>query len=291
MKQLFTLIFIALMFVCKGQINHNEINISDTKEIKGLFYLKTDTTLVTGRVIRYNKKGKVQKYVFVKNGVPDNLGWIHYNNDYKSPKESGLGSLVSGVAIATGAVMEISGNDIDIPLPINNTNKSKNPIIQNDVKDMLDYNKEIAATAHDDMSQRNEILKNIQLNEESDLIEKLSDGLYQKKHENGQLLIEGSYIDGERDGEWKAYYSNGILESKGNYNKGTKKGLWQEYYESGQLKRKVNYSKGNIDGLWEQYHPNSQLWAKGFYKFGHMIGEWRYYDEDGKLLLKENYEN
>lgn len=223
--------------------------------------------------------------------MPDNLGWIHYNNGYKSPEESGLGYLVSGAAIVTGAVMEISGNDIDIPLPINNTNKSNGSIIQNDVKDILDYNKEIAATADDDMSQRNEILKNIQLNEYSGIIENPSDGLYQNKHDDGQLLIEGGYLDGERNGEWKTYCSIGLLESKGNYIKGIKEGLWQEYYENGQLKRTVNYSKGDMHGLWEQYHPNSKLWAKGFYKYGHMIGEWRYYDEDGKLLLTENYED
>jgi antitoxin component YwqK of YwqJK toxin-antitoxin module len=284
----------SLTFVCEGQINNNrnykEIDIVDTKEIKGLFYLKADTTLVTGRVIRYNKKGKAKRYVFVKNGVPDNLGWIYYNDNYESPKESGLGSIVLGAAMVTSAVIDISGNDIDIPLPINNANKINKSIIQNDIKDILDYNKEIASTAYDDMSQKNEISKNIQLNKYSDITEKRSDGVYQKRYEAGQLAIEGNYIDGEMNGDWKTYYSNGILESKGNYIKGIKEGLWQEYYESGQLERKVNYNKGDIDGLWEQYHPNSQLWAKGFYKDGRIIGEWKYYDEDGKLLLTENYE-
>lgn len=270
MKQLFTLIFIALMFICNGQItnksNHNVFDILDTNEIKGLFYLKADTTLVTGRVIRYNKKRKAKKYIFVKNGVPDNLGWIYYNDNYESPKKSVLGSLVTGAAVATGAVMAISGNDIDVPLPINNANRTNHSIIQNDVKDILDYNKEIASTAYDDMSQRNEISEKLQSNKNSDIIDEPSDGLYQKKDEDGQLIIEGNYI------------------------KGIKEGLWQEYYESGRLKRKVNYNKGDIDGLWEQYHPNGQLWAKGSYKDGRIIGEWKYYDKDGKLLLTENYD-
>jgi len=267
MKQLFLLIFMSLTFVCEGQTDtYQDVDFNDTKEIKGLLYFKVDTTLVTGRVIDYNKRGKAKRYVFVKNGVPDNLGWIYYNDNYESPKESGLGSLVSGAALVTGAVMAISGNDIDVPLPISNANNINKSIIQNDVKDILDYNKEIASIAYDDMSQRNEISKNIQLNKYSDIIEKPSDGLYQKKYEAGQLAIEGNYI------------------------KGIKEGLWQEYYESGQLKRKVNYNKGVIDGLWEQYHPKSQLWAKGFYKDGRIIGEWKYYDEDGKLLLTENYD-
>lgn len=315
MKQLITLIFIVLMFVCQGQTyTYQNIDFNDTEDVKGLLYFKADTTLVTGRVIRYNKKGEAKKYVIVNNGVPNNLGWIYYNDNYESPKESVLGSVVTGAAYITGAVMAISGNDIDVPLPRNNANNINHSIIQNDVKEILDYNKEIASTGYDDMSQRNEFSKNLQLNKNSDIIEKPSNGLYQKKDEEGQLIMEGNYIDGEMNGDWKTYYSNGKLESKGIYIKGNKEGLWEEYYENGnlaskvnfkegkkvevfknyylngQLKGKINYKEGKEHGVMELYHKNGKLMLEGYFKDAIQIGVWKYYDEEGKLVNIEAFD-
>ncbi len=290
MKQFFVLIFIALMFVCQGQTDTYQIvDFIETKDIKGLLYFKADTTLVTGRVIRYNKKRKAKKYIFVKNGVPDNVGWVYYNDNYESPKESVLGSLVAGAAVATAGVMAISGNDIDVPLPINNANKINHLIIQNDVTNILDYNKEMASTGYDEMSQRNEILEKLQLNKNSGIIEKPNNGLYQKKDEDGQVIMEGNYMDGEMNGDWKTYFSNGILESKGNYIKGIKEGLWQEYYENSQLRSTGNYIDEKKDGFWEEYFENGNLASKVNFKEGKKVGFLKNYYLNGQLKGKINY--
>ena len=47
---------------CNAQKNGNEyqgdLNYKDIIEIDGLIYLRADTTLVTGKIIRYNKKNE-----------------------------------------------------------------------------------------------------------------------------------------------------------------------------------------------------------------------------------------
>ena len=316
MNKLLISILLTSTFVCQGQTDaYKYVDFNDTKEIKGLFYLKADTTLVTGKVIRYNNKGKAKRYVFVKNGVPDNLSWIYYNDSYESPKESVLGSLVTGAAYVAGAVMAISGNDINVPLPINNTNKINHSIIQNDVKDILDYNKEIASTAYDDMSQGDEISENLQLNKNSDIIEKPSDRLYQKKDDDSQVIIEGNYIKGIKEGLWQEYYKNGQLRTKGIYIGGKKDGLWREYHENGnsssevnykegkkvglfknyysdgQIKGRINYKEGKEHGLIELYHENGKLMLEGFFKDANQISVWKYYNEEGKLINLETFDN
>ena len=254
-------------YQCKAQEYHGDVNYKDVTEIKDLIYFRADTTLVTGKVIRYNKKKVAKRYIMVRNGKPDVSGWIYFNEKYESPKESGLGTLVTSVAKTTGAVMDILGNDIDVPLPINKANTINKSIIQNDVNDILGYNKEIAAKANDDMLRRNEISKNIEPNIYSAQTSEPSDELYHKYYEDGQLEIIGSYIDNKKNGIWEKYHSNGKLKSKGVYNNNVKDGLWEEYYE------------------------NEKLKEVGSYKDGKEIGEWKYYDEEGKLLFTENYDN
>lgn len=61
MKKLALFLLIVLLpLFCNSQKEVKEyigdINIKDIIEIKGLIYFKADTSLVTGRVIRFNKK-------------------------------------------------------------------------------------------------------------------------------------------------------------------------------------------------------------------------------------------
>jgi hypothetical protein len=60
MKKILGLMILVLPFICNGQKkvkeHQGDINFKDIIEIKQLIYFKADTTLVTGRVIRYNKK-------------------------------------------------------------------------------------------------------------------------------------------------------------------------------------------------------------------------------------------
>lgn len=260
------LVFIIYSFLVQGQnIKSNDftnINLDDVIDIKGVIYNKLDSSLVTGKVIRYNRKKEPKRYIIVREGKPDELGWIYFNNNnYEHPETSGLGTLIKAATLTTGLVMEISGNNIDVPFPESNSIKNdNNGLIETEITPLINYNKEIARKAHDEMLQRNEISKNIKPLQSKD-------SLYEKFYENGQLEINGNYVANKKNG------------------------IWKEFYQNGELKRKVNYSKGDMHGLLEQYHPNSKLWAKGFYKYGHMIGEWRYYDDDGDLLFTENYED
>jgi len=258
----YLLILISFSFVCHGQTTNGDgilnINYKDIIEIEGFVYLKTDTTLVTGNVTRYNKKNEAKKYIIVVNGIPDKSGWINLN-DYKyvEPKESAFGSLVTTTAVVTDVVMAVSGNDINVPFP----NYDNKITTENTINNYISEQKNYASKAYNDMSERNEISLNLISEKE------LNIGHFEEYYEDGQLEIKGNYIDGKKDG------------------------LWEEYRENGQLRSKIVYNKGVKDGLWEQYHSNSQLWSKGHYKDGRMIGEWNYYDEIGELLLTENYDN
>jgi len=289
MKHLFILVFITLTFVCEGQIdasiNFDDIDINDTKEIKGLFYLKADTTLVTGRVVRFNKKNEPKRYVIVKNGKPDNFGWTYVKEKYETPKESELGDILTAAAVTTGVIMAVSGNDINVPIPDSNNPKNyNNRLLENDMTHLIDYNIEIATEANDVMLQRNEISNNITS------ISKKRNESSEKSNKDVQLEIKINYVDDNKNIMCEKYYSNGILESKGVYIEGERDGIWEEFYENGQLKRETHYKNGVKDGLWEQYHDNGQLWGKGYYKDGRTIGEWNYYGEKGELLLTENYD-
>jgi hypothetical protein len=268
------LLILSLLYfhIILGQnINNKDVavvSLDDVIDIRGLIYYKADSSLVTGKVIRYNRKKESKRYIIVREGKPDKLGWIYENEKkYIKSEESALGTILTVAAVTTGLVMEVSGNNIDVPFPNSNSIKNdNNRLIENEITPLLNYNKEISAKANDKMLQRNEISKNLQLSENSDTIVKARVGPYQKKYEDGQIAIEGNYIDGKQDG------------------------IWEEYYENGQLKRKINYKNGVKDGLWVQYHANGELWGKGLYKEDRMIDEWKYYDKKGKLLLTENYD-
>ena len=271
MKQLYVLIFFVSSAICLGQIkDYQDIDFKFTKEIKGLVYFKADLTLVTGRVIRYNNKKEAKRYIIVRNGKPDASGWIFFNEKYESPKESTLGTLIAATGVVTGGALFFSGNK-RFPIPNSNDVKNNNKkLLENETSDLIDYNKEIATKANDNMLKRNEYLEN-------------------KK--NRPLEITVNEINTKKHELSEDYHSNGNSKSKGLYIEGEKDGHWEDYYENGQLKRIINFKSGKKDGIWKQYHPNTKLWCKGYFKDGEKIGEWLYYDENGNLYLTENYDN
>ena len=183
MKQLLVLLILVLSFVCEGQTTkvdyYEDINYKDIVELKGLLYLKADTILVTGRVIRYNRKNEAKRYILVVNGIPDKSGWIN-TREYKfiEPKESALGSFVASTWIKP-ASMAVTGNAINIPYPTNNMYQ--------------EYIKENISKAYSDMLDRNEISK--KLNSEKEAI----NGPFEEHYEDGKLEIKGNYIDKKKD--------------------------------------------------------------------------------------------
>ena len=254
------LILIIFSFVCHGQTikadDFLDINYKDVIEINGLVFYKVDTTLVTGKIIRYNKKSKPKSYVIVLKGKPDNYGWVHIKDNYSEPEKKMKTRRTIPVKNEAGKIV---GN----------------------VEEPFDeyYNR---------ISDRNDIFKDIQSNNNNLLVLKKP---IESSYKDEVLKSESITDEVEKNGLWEKHYSNGNLEIKGIYIEGKKEGLWEEFYENGQLKTKINYNAGTKDGLWLKYHSNSQLWGKGNYKNDRMIGEWDYYDEKGKLILSENYNN
>ena len=270
MKQLLVTFMLSLSFVCQGQINNfKDIDYNDIVELKGLFYLKKDTTLVTGRVIFYNRKKVAKRYVFITEGKSDNLGWIQINNNYKKPQESVLGTVV------TGAVLAVSGNDPDVP--------TQNRSNQNYAGGYYNEQKDNTSKAYRAMSERNDISQ--QLNTEK----KASIGSSDENSNNVLLETKGNYLDDKKDGIWETYYPNGKLKSKGIYREDNKDGLWIGYYENGELESEVNYKMGKKEGLMKIFQANGLLMARVNYKEGREDGVGEYYDENGQIELKVNY--
>jgi len=68
--------------------------------------------LVNGRVVRFNIKNEVKRYIEVIDGKPDDFGLTKIKGEYKPPKENTLGSiLISAVVCAGLGLAVISDND------------------------------------------------------------------------------------------------------------------------------------------------------------------------------------
>lgn len=278
MKQLLFTIILTLSFVCKGQINsHKDFDYNDIVELKGLFYLKSDTTLVTGRVIRYNKKKEARRYVFMTEGKPDNLGWIQFKDNHSEPQKSVLGEVLIGAAAVTGAVIAVSDNDANIPI--------RNQNNQNSVNGYINEQKDNTANAYRKMSERNDISEKLNSQKKGGVESSV------KITNKVRIETEGNYLNEKRDGIWKTYYINKNLKSKGAYTEDKKEGIWLEYYENGVLEKEVNYSNGKKEGLMKVYQRENVLKARVNYKDGKEDGVAEYYDEQGQIELKVNYKN
>jgi len=285
---------------CNAQKNGNDyqgdLDYKKIIEIDGLIYLKADTTLVTGRVVSYNKKKEAKRYVEVVNGKPNNLGWIYINKNTTLPEESGLGEVLLYGAALTGVVIEAANGSLFNPIP-NNSNISR-----------AFGNKDYTLKTYNEMLERDEISKNLysintksdedfeEYDENSNLIingnfnKEKKDGLWEEYFDNGQLRSSGNYIRGKKDGLWQEYYENGNLANRVNFKEGKKVGLLKNYYSDGQLKGRINYKEGKEHGMMELYHQNGKLMLEGFFKEANQISVWKYYDEDGKLINIETFD-
>ena len=206
-KQL--LILISFSFVCLGQTKNTndfpELSYKDITEIKGLIYVKSDTSLFTGRVIRYNKKNEAKRYINVTQGKPDIRGWIQVDERFERPKESVLGEVIQGSAIITGAVMAATGNDLNMPYQ-GRTNEPTG----NELKTYQNIQKDYIEKVYDEMSERSDISHDLELNNSSE---------NEKIQDKSQLLNTRA---NKKDGAWELYYPNKSLESRGNYKENKK---------------------------------------------------------------------
>ena len=273
------MILLTYSLICFGQKQKVEIyqhfNYEDTVEINGLIYFKADTTLVTGKVVRYNKKNNPKKYMFVSNGKIDYLGWINVvENKYiesfdpifkKTDNYTGENQLAP--------YDEFTRKDFNRINELNRINERE-----------LSYNNNSTE------NNKGAFSENKTLGKFSDA-GSLKDGLWQEYYENGQLRNEGNYIGGKKVGLWKEYHDNGSLANMVNFKEGKKEGLLKNYYSDGQIKGKINYIEGKENGMMELYHQNGKLMLEGFFKNAVQISLWEYYDEDGKLINIETFDN
>ena len=266
-KLLFLIALLPLFCIVQetAKSSKNHINYKDITEIDGLIHTIADSSLVSGKVIRYDRKNEVKSYIVVVSGVPDKSGW---KESYKSKYIPQFNPIFKKINSTTNE------NQLD---PYNKaTRKGYNYIID---KNLLEE------------KHKDEIYDNKELNISSIKIDDKKDGLYQEYYDNGQLRSKGNYIKGKKDGFWEEYHENGNLECNVKIIKGKKEGLLENYYFDGQLKGRINYKEGKEDGIMEVYYENGQLMMNGLYKDALQIGEWKYYNEKGILIKTENYKN
>lgn len=285
MKLKFFIILLSCSIFCFGQKqsknNNYDINYKDVIEIKNLIFFKADTTLVTGKVIRYNKKNEAKKYILVSKGKLDNYGWIHINDGFTKPKESNLGELIKGSAKVMRFTENVTtGNGLNIPNPEGDTDY--------DLKEFLKDQNDYTNKAYNEMSERNDISHDLELNNSSG---NRKDGAWELYYPNKSLESRGNYNDNKREGIWEEYYENGQLKSKSYYVQGKKENLFELYHTNGNLKGKLYYKNGKEDGNFEMYHRNGILSMAGKFKEGKQIGVWKYYNKKGELIYTDSFEN
>lgn len=284
MKFLFLLIFFILSSFCYGQIGYvdeNDINFNDIVEKKGLMYFKSDTKLVTGRVVRFNRKNEAKSYIEVVNGKPQNQNWTNFTKEQKEMKDSDLGNILLGAAFAAGVAMAVTGNDHNIPATGNNFGPQEKQYNQ----EIVNLDKENRLGKNLNKNSNSEILKN-----PSPIIKELPEnGIFYEYHKNGQKILEVTYLNGKKDGIEKKWFENGQIKSRVNYLDGKKVGQLITYHSNGQLQGKVNYVDGKENGEIMVYNENSEIMIIGFFKEGNQTGEWYYY-ENGKLIKTENFD-
>ena len=276
-QKLLLLIVLSPLF-CNAQKNGNEyqgdLNYKEIIEIDGLIYLKADTTLVTGKVIRYNKKNDAKKYILVSKGKLDNLGW---KNVVESNYIKSFDPIVKKINGQTGENQLAPYDEL--------TRKNFNRINElNRINEFELASKEKSGEINNETFGEKQLMSKLS---EADIVR---NGLWEEYYDNGQLRSIGNYIGSKKDGLWQEYYENGNLANMVNFKEGKKVGLLKNYYSDGQLKGRINYKEGMEHGMMELYHQNGKLMLEGFFKEANQISVWKYYDEDGKLINIETFD-
>lgn len=117
----------------------------------------------------------------------------------------------------------------------------------------------------------------------------LSDGPYEERDAQGNLLAQGAYEDGERAGEWTLYYPDGAVRCRGSWKGDARDGVWRWWYEDGAPKKEGTFVGGVPDGPWVEWYRNGQERHEGEWKDGAPAGTWREWREDGSLASEGTY--
>lgn len=82
---------------------------------------------------------------------------------------------------------------------------------------------------------------------------KISSGMWELHHENGEISGRGELVNYERDGKWEHFYPTRDLMASGIYRKDKKEGKWSYYYHNGKLMAQGTFSGDNKTGEWAFY--------------------------------------
>ncbi|WP_242117174.1 toxin-antitoxin system YwqK family antitoxin [Aestuariivivens sediminicola] len=221
--------------------NLHEINFDDVMEINGLVYSKKDSVLVSGKIVKYNKKDIPKSYILVSEGKPSKYGWIHMERKYQVPEKK--------------------------------FKRNTNLPVYNEQGRIIGSVEELKIDYMNDVSERNDIYEMLQTNQETSILNKENisvlntnkkkevdkDGLWEKYYPNGNIEIKGSYFNGKKDGQWEEFYINGGLKRKTIYKAGLKEGLWLQYHPNSQLWGKGHYKDDQMVGIWNYYDESGKL--------------------------------
>jgi len=241
MKRILVIIILVLSFVCQGQTKMEEIDYKNIVEIKGLVYLKADTTLVSGKVIRYNRKNEAKKYILVSKGEPDESGWMDINN-IKFIKPLTTKPFFNKFSYQ-------NWENKQYPYELNR--KRLNDEV---TRNRLGQDNLISVDV-----EKNGIYKDEEVKINSINIEDEKDGVWEEYYKNGQLSRKGDYINGKKDGPWDEYHENGQLMSRINYKEGKENGVIKVYHENGQLIMRGFLEDGIQIREWKYYDKNGEL--------------------------------
>lgn len=248
---------------------YNDIDFKDILEFKGLIYFESDTTLVTGRIIKYNKKKEKQSFLLVEDGDVVSPGWEKFQDEFVIPtgrrvfdyNDEGRKYDERRKEILRSKSYEVNRSNHGFVVIDNEANKKEDTLHTNG----------------------NPKFK-------GRFVEGKKNGYWEEYYYDGELKNKGKYINDKLEGIWKQYYYNGVLKNKGNYVDGYKVGIWEEYYEDGQLHFSVNYINGKKEGICEEFYEIGLLRSVGNYSNDYKINEWKYYDDQGDILGAEHFD-
>ncbi|GAA4269325.1 lectin-like protein [Hyunsoonleella aestuarii] len=228
----------------------------EVMELNKLLYKKRDTTLITGKLIDYDIDEKIMMEVNYKEGEPDGVSRVWYENgqlQFETNIKEGEPDGVSRVWFENGQ-------------------------LEKEVNSKEGKQEGLFRQWH----------KNGQLKDEGNFKNNKQDGLGRMWYENGKLQAEQNYKDGIQEGILRKWYPNGQLQEEFNFKDDRQHGLARKWYENGQIKAKTNFLDGKQDGLLTDWYEDGQLKGKANFQNGKAEGISKVWYLNGQLARELN---
>lgn len=116
-------------------------------------------------------------------------------------------------------------------------------------------------------------------------------GVWTKRHSNGNKEYEANFKDGKRHGTCTGWYSDGQKEYEENYKDGKRHGMYSEWYRNGLKKHETNYKDGEKHGMQMAWYSNGQKMSKDSFEEGKKHGAWIWWYRNGQKDREGNYKN